>query len=259
MLIPVFFFGRFLRMPTKKFGWAIGEGWSFIREQNITSLFVVTFRKVDFVFTPLSIYLSKHEHLGFRKGWDLSLLEKPTGYWRVVCLGWKVSISVGESVRNHRTEMDLKDAMTLKLFAVLLGHWKWLVFWGWVVYGVATKKNGMNRKDLCKCVVVLNSSSEEHIDLIFFWEFGAAWDSWNQFDHDNLNNWGFGSWNTFLFDWKDMFVSMSWVSQKPFSCDHGSVEDFLNLNGNDHLGKSHFPLKLLIVRGRVIWDTTKYS
>ena len=26
MLIPVFFFGRFLRMPTKKFGWAIGEG-----------------------------------------------------------------------------------------------------------------------------------------------------------------------------------------------------------------------------------------
>ena len=35
---------------------------------------------VDFVFTPLSIYLSKHE--------------------------------------NHRTEMDLKDAMTLKLFAV---------------------------------------------------------------------------------------------------------------------------------------------
>lgn len=56
---------------------------------------VVTFRKVDFVFTPLSIYLSKHEHLGFRKGWDLSLLKKPTGYRRVVCLGWKVSISVG--------------------------------------------------------------------------------------------------------------------------------------------------------------------
>ena len=102
----------------------LDEGWSFFREKHITSLFVVTFRKVDFVFTPLSIYLSKHEHLGFRKGWDRSLLKKSTGYRRVFCLGWKVSISVGESVRNHRTEMDLKDAMTLKLFAVRLGHWK---------------------------------------------------------------------------------------------------------------------------------------
>lgn len=148
----------FYGCPQKGLDTQLDHRWSFFQGKKPSHRpSVATFRKVDFVFTPLSIYLSKHEHLGFRRIGEISRYWKNQRYRRVVCLGWKVSISVGESVRNHCTEMDLKDAMTLKLFAVRLGHWKWLAFWGWVVYGVATKKKGMNRKDLCKCVVVLNS------------------------------------------------------------------------------------------------------
>ena len=117
MLIPVFFFEIFLKDAHNFFlDTQLDQGWSFYQgKKHITStLFVATLRKVDFVFTPLSIYLSKHEHLGLRKGWDRSLLEKING------------VSAGGFVWGGRFRSVLA-----KVSGIIALRWIWKMPWPW--------------------------------------------------------------------------------------------------------------------------------